>query len=270
MYKTYNLKLNDALLTRSSTDGYQPKFVVDNGKSFIKVQCRLSGVYIDDWKVEYLASKIGYHLGFNILKQEPCHVNLNTGHGILKLYGVKSKNFENDGYSYVSFRRLLDKFNISLTRDIKYPQMSNVSKILYISSIVSKYLKMDERCMVRYLLQLAIVDVFVGNIDRHIGNFGFIIKDGVIKTSPIFDSGLGLFVYDTSSPSLSFDDCYNRVYIEPYSEDPIKLLNDLDCYFGVKTKLRDRVLTLNLGRSYFMSDNAYEYYKRIRREFLRQ
>lgn len=37
MYKTYCLNIRNAMEKRTGTDGYQPKFFVDNGENFLKV-----------------------------------------------------------------------------------------------------------------------------------------------------------------------------------------------------------------------------------------
>ncbi len=55
----------------------------------------------------------------------------------------------------------------------------------------------------------------------------------------------------------------DMVYIEPYSEDPIKLLYDIDHQFKIKSKLRNKISALNLSRSIFPSTKAYNYYNNI-------
>ncbi len=199
MYKTYKIDLKDIHLKRIGTDGYQPKFIVDNGDTFLKVQCKLNGTYMNDWRVEEIASKIGTFLGFNIVQQTPCNVQLINNKTITKLYGVYSKNFEKQGKRFKSLEGLFEDHSLSLSKSSEFISLNDTEKMMWISNIVSKISHISYNKYLDYLIKVAIIDIFVCNVDRHTRNLGYIYDSTIGKEiiAPIFDCGMGLFESDT-------------------------------------------------------------------------
>lgn len=271
-YKTYKVLENNAINPRSSTDGYQPKFVVDSRKKFIKVQCILGKTLRDDWRVEDIATRVCQQLGIYAVIQKPCRVDMVTPSGIVKKrLGVVSDNFEIEG-SFVSFARLLNTTKIPFDRDL-YNKSSNRDKLgmLIKSTRNASCLSLEET--VRYFYDMVTVDMLVLNQDRHFKNFGVFYNSisGRYEVSRLFDFGTGLFENDNMFDDIySLNDCLRYSYISPYGEDPFILLKDLSSINSYKSYLRSSKLKyLNIPKGIFPSEVAYEYFIKMRREMLR-
>jgi len=266
MYRVYTVKIKDALEKRSGTDGYQPKFLVDNGDSFLKVQCKLSGTYVNDWRVEDIASRICKNLDIYAVHQNPCRVNLDNAPNML--HGVYSNNFEKRGVQYISFEKLLLNNGIeSISRKLEYINLSNLDKIRYIANIVNKCTKGEisvNQYMI-YLVQCAFVDTLVCNVDRHFRNFGIAFNNqiGKFEIAPLFDFGMGLFENDPwFAKKSNYEECLRYCYIEPYSEDPYILIQDIKPIISKLGIIKSKEQFI-IDKKLFPSIKAYEYYKDI-------
>lgn len=269
MYRTFKVNSKQALRQRTGTDGYQPKFLVDEGKYFLKVQCKLSGEYMDDWRVENIASRVGTSLGFNIIKQNPCNVILTEDRFERQLKGVYSVNFEQLGLKYRSFESIVNTVGIETKRNEAFIKMSNTDKMRWMASLIAKTTFITYNEYLDYLIKTAIIDIIVGNADRHTRNFGVVFNSNTQKDeiAPIFDCGMGLFEHDIwIKHNADFETALSQLYIEPYSEDPIRLLHDIDKDFGIKSKLRKNLYKLDISPNIFPSKKAYKYYKLILKE----
>lgn len=266
MYRKYSIDIKNAIEKRSGTDGFQPKFHVDKGENFLKVQCKLSNEYVNDWRVEDIASRLCENLGFYAVKQHPCYVELNITP--CKLYGVVSENFEKKGLQYISFEKLLNMHNDSLQSNSEFNSLDNISKMIWISKKASLYTnnEITFNQYLEYMKKIAIIDILVCNVDRHPRNFGcvFNIITHKYEIAPIFDCGMGLFEHDIWLKNYnSFEECLNYCYIEPYSEDPFKLLDDLDKVFNICKELRKYKSALYINKNIFPSEKGYNYYKEV-------
>lgn len=50
-----------------------------------------------------------------------------------------------------------------------------------------------------YLAKMLAFDAFIGNRDRHLGNFDVYIKDGKFYNAPVYDNGASLLAWESSS-----------------------------------------------------------------------
>lgn len=269
MYKLYDLKVKNAIKRRSGTDGFQPKFWVDNKKYFLKVQCKLAGIYMNDWRVEDIASRICEIFNFYAVKQEPVKVRLDKGPNV-DLYGVRSLNFENEGIQYKSFEYLLNNQEETLNQNLEFNNLSNIDKMYWIAKKINLLTngQITEKQYLNYLIKLAIVDIFVCNVDRHPRNFGIGFNSNINKCviPPIFDCGMGLFENDPWFHSITdWKVCVDRCYIDPYGEDPFVLLEELNKAFNVREKLKVYKDKLEIDSRLFPSKKAYQYFREVKR-----
>lgn len=228
--KTYDVSDMKQIAFRSSTGGYQPKYLIDSDNLFIKMQATLSGVLMEDWLVEIIASDFCYQLGIPCVKQEECNIKSTTG--IFK--GVVSKNFERAGHTYVSFRAIAYKQGKTLD-DSEFNKLSSSDKIKWCASILSKGCNINYDDCLKYMLDAALIDILVGNIDRHDKNYGVFYNNvtGKFEIADLFDSGMGLFENDYYRDNYkSYEDAMRHVYVAPYGEDPFDLLDIIENEFG--------------------------------------
>ena len=267
-YKVYSVNENDAFSVRSSTDGYQPKFLVDNGEKFIKVQCQIGRTLRDDWRVEDIASRICKQLKIYHIEQIPCKVKIKTNKGVvLDRLGVVSNNFERYGYQYISYNNILKRNNID-TNSKDYISLNAIDKMKYQVNIISTVCNIQPNIVFKYIFDLTTIDMLVLNQDRHFRNFGVFWnnKKGIYEIAPIFDNGMGLFENDNMFDSLDkLSDCMRYSYIAPYGEDPFELLNMLKRTSAYKNYLNSlNIKKLNINKNLFIHPVSYEYFCKIK------
>ena len=124
-----------------------------------------------------------------------------------------------------------------------------------------------------------IVDAFIGNWDRHCGNWGFLYNQNTddIQVAPIYDCGSSLFPQADEKimeKTLESDEELKlRVYTMPWCAfrkegrkisyyDYISSLEDSNCNQALKRV----VPQINLGRIYNLIDNI-EYLSKLQKEF---
>ncbi|MBO5389456.1 MAG: HipA domain-containing protein [Lachnospiraceae bacterium] len=222
--KTYDVTQLEKVSCRSGSDGYQAKYYADNREKFIKTQAMLSGVLMRDWQVEIIASKICDKLDIYSVKQTHCKVS----DGTKTLDAVISDNFEMEGFDYISFETLLNRILGESTHDSKFLRLTTLDKMDFCAKVISKACSIDNKYALKYMLDLAIIDILVGNKDRHTKNFGVFwdINNKKFKIARIFDNGMGLFENDYYRDSYkSIEDRMRNLYIEPYGEDPFDLID---------------------------------------------
>jgi hypothetical protein len=269
-YKVYRVNEQDALAIRSNTDGYQPKFVVDNGLNFIKVQCEMSKTLRDDWRVEDIASRICEQLGIYALKQTPCKVVITSKKGVqINRLGVISRNFEVDGYKFVSYNSIL-KNTGHTNQDKSFIRRSCMEKVAYIIDIISLFTSINKNDVAIYILNMMLIDLLVLNQDRHFSNFGVFFNERTNKyeIAMIFDCGMGLFENDPAFDDMnSLEQCLRYSYVAPYGEDPFDLARELkNTNIGYKYLKAINVSRININKNLFIHDNSYEYFTRIKKE----
>ena len=89
------------------------------------------------------------------------------------------------------------------------------------------------------MIDLAVVDCLVGNVDRHTRNFGlfFNTHSGKYEIPLLFDNGMGLFEHDYYRDRYdSYESAMNNVYVSPYGEDPFDMMIMLDEEFDLKAR----------------------------------
>jgi len=268
-YKQYVVKELDWVAMRSNTDGYQPKFLVENNTKFIKVQCTLSGTLRDDWRVEDIASRICSQLSMYAVRQMPCSVVIQSKKGVgRKRLGVISDNFEQLGYSFISFNRLLEFYDAgSLVAN--FDKLDARAKLSTLISVTSQLSGLPLSSVMRYFFDMLTVDLLVLNQDRHFSNFGVFMNNISMsyEIAMLFDFGMGLFENDTMFDKLfSLDDCMRYSYIAPYEEDPFELLDVLKQIDQYRNYLRGlNISRLILNKKLFIHECAYEYFLKMKR-----
>lgn len=89
----------------------------------------------------------------------------------------------------------------SLSSERKYT--SEISDIFEMINSVTSYKNKDD--FENKFWDIFVVDTLIGNVDRHLGNWGIIAKDNVSKLSPVYDCGSALH------PLLSEEDVVNII-----------------------------------------------------------
>lgn len=230
--KTFHFTKEDIIDVRSSTDGFQPKFHSADGKYFMKAQAVIGGTVMNDWMVEIIASEFCRMLGIPYILQHACDIVYNGQ--IWK--GVYSDNFEKEGYTFISFERLLN-MRMETSKTDEFNRMSTVEKLRWCAGRISTYADLEYDKCEEYMLNLAVLDCLVGNCDRHTKNFGvfFNSREGKFSIAPVFDSGMGLFEHDYYRDNYnSYESAMGNVYVSPYGEDPFEMIDILAETFNLK------------------------------------
>ena len=229
----FEFQKKDIIMTRTDTDGFQMKALSEDRKYFIKSQAMFSSTLMRDWAVEVIASDVARQLGIPCVEQSHCRCVFGK-----KTYdGVISNNFELDGYRFVSFESLIEDRGIS-TKESDFVKRNAIEKLKWCAGQLSEIGKIDYELTLKYMLDLAVLDCLVGNIDRHTRNFGLFYNDynDEFSVPLVFDNGMGLFENDYYRDEYqSFEEAMHNVYVSPYGEDPFELLQMLDEEFHLKS-----------------------------------
>ena len=227
----------DILLTRTDTDGFQMKALTSDHRYFVKSQAIMAGIHMQDWAVEIIASDIAKQLGIPCVQQKHCIF----AYGGRKFDAVYSQNFELDGFTFLSFESLLETANLSTKEDYFY-KLNAIEKLKWCASQLSKIGDIPYESAEKYMIDLAVIDCFVGNVDRHTRNFGLFFNSltGEYTVPPVFDNGMGLFEHDYYRDNYrNYEEAMNNVYVAPYGEDPFDLLAELNKEFRLKELYKD-------------------------------
>ncbi len=212
----------EKVLNRTDTNGYQLKGTTHNRRYFVKSQAIMSGVVQSDHLVEVIASDICRQLSIPCVQQKLCRF-IYEG----KSYeGVYSENFELDGYTFISFESLLNRQGLS-TKDEDFIALDSISKLKWCAKQLSVIGRLEYKDTLKYMLDLAITDCLIGNVDRHTRNFGLFynVHSTRYEIPLVFDNGMGLFENDYYRDSHNtFDEAMRNVYVAPYGEDPFDMI----------------------------------------------
>lgn len=125
-----------------------------------------------------------------------CHIfetlGIDTQKTLLGRYGdkitVACKDFEVDGFVLKDFAQLKNTIIDSMQNGYG-TELSDVLKTMQEQQIISP-VKLEE-----FFWNLFIGDAFLGNFDRHNGNWGFLINEstGEVKIAPVYDCGSCLY-----------------------------------------------------------------------------
>ncbi len=224
----------DRVIRRTDTDGYQMKALSHDRRYFIKSQAVITGVVMRDWAVEVIASDICRQLSIPCIEQRRCRFVYEG----MEFDGVYSDNFELDGYTFISFERLLERMGES-SRDEEFIALGAIDKMKWCAQELCRagVGAFSYGNALKYMLDLAVIDCLVGNVDRHTKNFGlfFCANTGRYMIAPAFDNGMGLFEHDPYRDRYhTFDEAMRNVYVAPYGEDPFEMIELLDKEFDLR------------------------------------
>jgi len=255
----FRIRREDVLLYRSDTDGYQMKALTSDRKKFIKSQAVMAGIKMRDHKVEVIATEICRQLGIPCVVQRLCRFV----YGENEYGGVYSDNFELDGYIFISFESLLEKKHIS-SNDGEFIKLDAISKLKWCAAKLSDISKLEIETTEKYMLDLAVLDCLIGNVDRHTRNFGLFynVQKDIFEIPLVFDCGMGLFEHDNYRDRYSsFEAAMNNVYVSPYGVDPFEMLVMLDREYKLRSIYKG-VETIDYGN---LLDTPYalEYERRM-------
>ncbi len=232
----FEFQKKDIINVRTDTDGFQIKALSSDRRYFIKSQAMFSNIPMRDWAVEVIASDIARQLGIPCVGQTHCKCVFGT-----KTYdGVRSNNFELDGYKFISFESLIEDIGLS-TKESAFVKLNAIEKLKWCAKQLSKIGDIDYNQTLKYMLDLAVLDCFVGNVDRHTRNFGLFYHTLQDKfyVPLVFDNGMGLFENDYYRDEYkTFEEAMHNVYVSPYGEDPFELLQMLDEEFHLKSEYK--------------------------------
>ncbi|MCR5250815.1 MAG: HipA domain-containing protein [Lachnospiraceae bacterium] len=229
----FRFSRKDLLLYRSDTDGYQLKAMSADRRYFVKAQAVMAGVRLRDWAVEIIASGLCRQFGIPCVEQKHCRF----AYGHREHDAVYSRNFELDGHAFLSFESLLGRINRSSEED-SFIRLDAIAKLKWCAGQLAEIGELPYEKTERYMLDLAVLDCLLGNVDRHTRNFGLFYRSdtGKFEIPLVFDSGMGLFEHDHYRDRYgSYDEAMRNVYVSPYGEDPFELLEMLDGEFGLKS-----------------------------------
>lgn len=235
------INFNNYKLSNKSYGGSERKLgiIIDGNFYMLKFQKNTPFGYRYNHISEYLGSHI-----YQLLK-------INCQETYLGLYDNKEvvacKDFISDGYCFVPFN---DVGESTIDEDKEKYQYS-YKDIIKLLTINKKITNVSET--ISTFFDVYIIDAFLGNFDRHGGNWGFLKKNNKYKISPIFDNGSCLFPNLIDENEMLFimnnqEEINKRVYNFPTSQ--IKLNGKKSSYFDVISSLKFREVNEALLRIY--------------------
>ena len=123
------------------------------------------------------------------------------------------------------------------TKEDYFLKLGTIEKLKWCAKQLSELGNIDYAFTEKYMIDLAVLDCLVGNVDRHTRNFGLFFNTltGEYEIPLIFDNGMGLFEHDYYRDNYkSFDEAMNNVYVTPYGDDPFDMLLLLHKEFDLK------------------------------------
>ena len=239
----------------SSSKGNQRKWYSREKDLFLKEQFYHQNMYWQDWKVEVLSYYIAQqcNLDSKVIKQTPARIF----DGSSMTYGVISKNFLGDDEEWISMYRIMQKFGFELS-----PRMMPLDRFNYLRDKVYNHLDLDLK---EYLLNMMILDLLLLNEDRHLNNFGIIMKDGIYKEAPLFDFGLGLFEWTKKYAGKSLEQALMYTDAKPFDTDLYAALNHVCSNTEYKNYVRGLCSSINIpDEKFFPNKLGYEHFCRAK------
>ena len=170
-------------------------------------------------KGEYTNSCVNEYVGSHIFQS----LDIETQETLLGTYNdklvVACKDFEKDGYRFADFASLkntvIDSQSNGYGTELEDILRTFDEQVSF--EISSSKLK-------KHFWDMFIVDSFLGNFDRHNGNWGFLVNKelGRVKIAPIFDCGSCLFPNVTNDKMFEYgiidrETRNNRLFLYPNS-----------------------------------------------------
>ena len=128
------------------------------------------------------------------------------------------------------------------SKDDEFIRLGAIGKIKWCAEKLAKAGDIAYEKTEKYMIDLAVLDCLIGNVDRHTRNFGLFYNclTGEWSMPPVFDSGIGLFEHDYYRDNYkTFDEAMNNVYVSPYGEDPFEMMEMLNKEYHLKTLYND-------------------------------
>ena len=165
------------------------RYIIKSNKRNKKIfEANLQETYNSSIYSEYIACKVIKTMGIRVQSVllgkytengrtrdvVACKDFLDKGEELYEFSKVKSSLIE-DELIWQKIIKEQDSDIETLLKNLKLPQM-------------------NKKEFLEYYYNLFVIDAFIGNFDRHNGNWGYILtSEGKVKTSPIYDCGSSLF-----------------------------------------------------------------------------
>ena len=127
----------------------------------------------------------------------------------------------------MSFESLINRIGL-FTNESYFVKLNAIEKLQWCAEQLSEIGNIDYDKKIKYMIDLAVIDCLVGNVDRHTRNFGLFYNtcSGQFEIPLIFDNGMGLFENDGYRDRYtSYDSAMMNVYVSPYGEDPFDMMD---------------------------------------------
>jgi len=175
---------------------------------------------------EYLGSHIYQMLGFD------CQ---DTYLGTFKdEYVVCCKDFITEGIEFVPFNDVGES-SLEINKELYQYEYNDIMELLISNSKLTNI-----ESTISLFFEMFVVDAFLGNFDRHGGNWGFLKENNKYKLAPIFDNGSCLYPNMTNEDEMKLiisneDEIDKRIYNFPTSQ--IRLNGKKSSYYDVISSL---------------------------------
>lgn len=232
----------------SSSKGNQVKFISIDKKWYYK-QCFF---YQNKYWRDDLVEVIAYQLSKQLLGCFPALEQTSVVR--FGNYGVFSPTFLMDSdESFMSFGRVLQMHNLQI------PLSHGLKTFTAILAVYAKCFGLDA---LNFLLSQTLLDLLVGNEDRHIYNFGVIVTPTGYRLHPLFDFGLGMFEHDRCYADYSFKDKLSHMQFKTLAESQLELVQQLCSKYPDEMK---SLLSFELhpSRFVFPSESAETYLRYV-------
>ena len=183
---TKELKENRVLKGYGGANGQKVALNIDNEIYMLK----FPPIATKNNQISYANSNISEYIGstiFNILgiKAQITSLHTATVKGKEKLV-VACKDFTQDGSSLYEFSKIKN----GCIDSSKNGAGTELSEIL---DAISEQSFIDSAILTDFFWDMFIVDAYLGNFDRHNGNWGLLVKNNLVSIAPVYDCGSCLF-----------------------------------------------------------------------------
>ena len=170
--------LSDLEILPIALGGVTDKIVLQDGKRqlMLKFKKEKAAEVIRDYITEYIGSSIARTLGYSVQQVELAKYNGEECVAVELLRPLPT-SFKGLGSSSADGVRLGSK-----------GQNYNLQWLLELR-MTSKKFNLSQAAYEEWVWRVFFFDMFIGNFDRHEGNWGFLKKDGIYNPSPLFDNG---------------------------------------------------------------------------------
>ena len=202
--KSFNSLECDSISIGTSSKGNQRKWKTLDGLFYIKESFYYMGVAWKDYLVEKIASRYAAlcHLPpyVHVVRQGLCYIDRRPA--------SYSEAFDTDDSYFISFLRENPEFErVGFPKHAGYLERFQMLVKCY-TEVVGSYAE-------NYIPIMTLLDIVVGNEDRHLNNFGYLMTTGGLVPAPLFDFGLGLFEHDPMYNELYFPKAIKKVRLKP-------------------------------------------------------